>query len=50
MRFVHTCVRVLDVDRSLRFYEALGFERRGMLRFQTANTVYLGLPGDCDTL
>jgi len=50
MRFVHTNVRVRDVDASLRFYEALGFERRGRLQFDGAYNVYLGLPGDGDTL
>lgn len=50
MRFVHTCVRVRDIDASLRFYEALGFERRGRLNFETAYNIYLGLPGDEDTL
>lgn len=48
--FVHTCVRVRDIDASLRFYEALGFERRGRLNFETAYNVYLGLPGDADAL
>ena len=50
MRFVHTNVRVRDIDASLRFYEALGFERRGRLQFESAYNVYLGLPGDGDTL
>jgi lactoylglutathione lyase len=50
MRFVHTNVRVRDIDDSLRFYEALGFERRGRLQFDSAYNVYLGLPGDGDTL
>ena len=45
-RFVHTCVRVLDPDKSAAFYEALGFERRGKLQFQTAYNIYMGLPGD----
>src|SRR3954451_4028138 len=49
-RVVHTCVRVRDIDASLRFYEALGFERRGKLRFETAYNIYMGLPGDGDTL
>jgi lactoylglutathione lyase len=48
--FVHTNVRVRDIDASLRFYEALGFERRGRLQFEGAYNVYLGLPGDGDTL
>jgi lactoylglutathione lyase len=50
MPFAHTCVRVRDIDASLRFYEALGYERRGRLQFETAYNVYLGLPGDGDTL
>jgi lactoylglutathione lyase len=50
MRFAHTNVRVRDIDASLRFYEALGFERRGRLQFDGAYNVYLGLPGDGDTL
>jgi lactoylglutathione lyase len=40
MKLVHTCVRVRDIDASLRFYEALGFERRGKLQFQTAGDGY----------
>ncbi len=47
---VHTCVRVLDADRSVAFYEALGFERRGQLNFDAAYNVYMGLPGGGDTL
>jgi len=43
-------MRVRDVDASLRFYEALGFERRGKLDFGSAYNVYLGLPGDGDKL
>jgi lactoylglutathione lyase len=50
MRFVHTAMRVRDIAASLRFYEALGFERRGKLQFQGAYNVYLGVPGDGDTL
>lgn len=48
--FAHTCVRVKDVDASVRFYEALGFERRGQLNFDSAFNVYMGLPGDKDML
>jgi lactoylglutathione lyase len=50
LKLVHTNMRVRDVDASLRFYEALGFERRGKLDFGSAYNVYLGLPGDGDTL
>jgi lactoylglutathione lyase len=28
VEFVHTCYRITDPDRSLAFYEALGFEKR----------------------
>lgn len=49
-RFVHTCLRVLDPDASLRFYRALGFESRGRLEFASAYNLYLGLPGDGDVL
>jgi lactoylglutathione lyase len=50
MRVVHTNVRVRDPEASLRFYEALGFEQRGRLQFEGAYNLYLGLPGDGDTL
>jgi len=49
-RYVHTCVRVLDPDASVAFYESLGYERRGKLQFETAYNIYMGLPGDADTL
>lgn len=49
-RLIHTCVRVLDEAASVRFYEALGFERRGRLQFDGAHNTYLGLPGDGDAL
>lgn len=48
--FAHTCLRVLDLEASVRFYEALGFERRGRLNFESAFNVYLGLSGDGDAL
>jgi len=50
IQFVHTCVRVRDPEASVRFYEALGFERRGQLNFDSAYNIYMGLPGDGDTL
>ena len=49
-RVVHTCIRVLDIDRSTEFYGHLGFEPRGALNFDSAYNVYMGLPGDGDTL
>jgi len=48
--FAHTCIRVRDLDASLRFYGALGFEERGRLNFASAFNVYLGLPGGGDVL
>jgi lactoylglutathione lyase len=48
--FVHTCVRVRDIEASARFYRALGFEERGRLNFESAYNVYFGLPGDADRL
>src|SRR5919202_3632740 len=50
MRFVHTNIRVRDADASLAFYRALGLEMRGRLQFEGAYNLYLGLPGDGDTL
>jgi lactoylglutathione lyase len=50
LKLVHTCMRVRDIDASLKFYEALGFERRGKLDFGSAYNIYMGVPGDGDTL
>jgi lactoylglutathione lyase len=49
-KYVHTCIRVRDIERSLAFYSHLGFEPRGRLNFEAAYNVYLGLPGDGDVL
>ena len=45
---IHTMVRVLDEDRSLDFYRALGFEEKGRRRVggDTATVIFLALPGD----
>ena len=44
---IHTCYRVLDLDRSVAFYEALGFEEIGRLPIRDeAINVFMGLPGD----
>lgn len=48
--YVHTCLRVRDLDASIRFYELLGFEKRGQLNFESAFNTYLGLPGGGDVL
>jgi lactoylglutathione lyase len=51
MEFLHTCYRITDVDRSVAFYEALGFEeRRRMPIREEAINVFMGLPGDTDKL
>jgi lactoylglutathione lyase len=44
---IHTCYRIGDIDRSVAFYEALGFEelRRVPIRDEAVN-VFMGLPGD----
>ncbi len=49
---LHTMVRILDEERSLAFYRALGFEERGRKRVggDTATVIFLGLPGDGDRL
>jgi lactoylglutathione lyase len=49
-RYIHTCIRVRDPEASQRFYEALGFEPRGRLNFETAYNLYMGLPGEGDVL
>src|SRR6201995_2517717 len=51
MELIHPCYRITDIDRSVKFYEALGFEerRRFPIRDEAIN-VYLGLPGDADRL
>jgi len=44
---IHTCYRITDIDRSVAFYEQLGFEelRRMPIRDEATN-VFMGLPGD----
>lgn len=51
MELIHTCYRITDIDRSVAFYGALGFEeRRRMPIGDTATNVFMGLPGDGDRL
>jgi lactoylglutathione lyase len=47
MELIHTCYRIGDIDRSVAFYEALGFEElmRMPIREEAIN-VFMGLPGD----
>jgi lactoylglutathione lyase len=49
MSLVHTCYRILDIDRSVAFYEALGFkEMRRMPIGDSATNVFMNLPEDGD--
>ena len=51
VELIHTCYRIGDIDRSVAFYEALGFEeRRRMPIREEAINVFMGLPGDGDRL
>ena len=52
VELLHTMIRVLDEERSLDFYRALGFEERGRKRVggDTATIIFLGLPGDAERL
>ena len=47
MELIHTCYRIGDIDRSVAFYEKLGFEelRRMPIRDEATN-VFMGLPED----
>jgi lactoylglutathione lyase len=49
MSLIHTCYRIMDVDRSVAFYEALGFqEKRRMPIRDEAINVFMNLPEDGD--
>jgi lactoylglutathione lyase len=44
---IHTCYRVVDLDRSIGFYEKLGMEEVGRIAIRDeAINVFMGLPGD----
>ena len=44
-RFLHTCYRIGDIDRSVAFYEKLGFEEaRRMPIGEEAINVFMALP------
>jgi lactoylglutathione lyase len=46
---IHTCYRITDVDRSVAFYEALGFQERGRVPIRDeAVNVFMNLPDDGD--
>ncbi len=49
MSLVHTCYRILEIERSVAFYRALGFEEKGRLPIRDeAINVFMGLPDDGD--
>ena len=49
MALIHTCYRITDIDRSVAFYEALGFAEIGRLPIKDeAINVFMNQPGDGD--
>jgi lactoylglutathione lyase len=49
MALIHTCYRITDIDRSVAFYKALGFEEVGRLPIKDeAVNVFMNQPGDGD--
>ncbi len=49
MKYIHTCIRVKDLEESIKFYtEALGYEERRRKDFpeDKFSLVFLALPGD----
>ena len=46
-KLIHTCYRITDIDRSVEFYKALGFEEMGRVPIRDeAVNVFMNLPGD----
>ena len=51
MELIHTCYRITNPERSVAFYEALGFEKRREMPIRDeAINIFMGLPGDGDRL
>jgi lactoylglutathione lyase len=49
MSLIHTCYRITDVERSVAFYKALGFEEKGRVPIRDeAINVFMNLPDDGD--
>jgi len=47
MSLIHTCYRILEIDRSVGFYKALGFNEIGRIPIrEEAVNVFMGLPDD----
>jgi lactoylglutathione lyase len=50
MSLLHTCYRITDIDRSIAFYNVLGFEEIGRIPIKDeAITVFMNQPGDGET-
>ena len=50
MSLIHTCYRITDIDRSVAFYNALGFEEKGRIPIRDeAVNVFMNLPDDGDS-
>jgi lactoylglutathione lyase len=50
MALIHTCYRITDIDRSVAFYKALGFEEVGRIPIRDeAVNVFMNIPGDGDS-
>jgi lactoylglutathione lyase len=46
-RFLHTCYRIGDIDRSVAFYKRIGFEESGRMPIgDEAINVFMHLPGE----
>ncbi len=49
MPLIHTCYRITDIDRSVAFYNALGFQEVGRIPIKDeAVNVFMNQPGDGD--
>jgi len=49
MALIHTCYRITDIDRSIAFYKALGFDEIGRIPIrEEAVNVFMNIPGDGD--
>jgi lactoylglutathione lyase len=49
MALIHTCYRITDIERSISFYEALGFKEIGRIPIRDeAINIFMNQPGDGD--
>ena len=50
MSLIHTCYRITDIDRSVAFYNALGFEEKGRIPIRDEEVnLFMNLPDDGDS-